>query len=74
MQIPGELLFVIRKLSGAYVTEPPSPDVGNGAGVVPYPPGEWVHIAEQPYERGTYEVRIYGTNRLYELARTTLTI
>jgi len=74
VEFPEGLLFVICKPSGAYITELPTPQVGTGAGVVPYPPGVWIHVVEQPYERRSYEVRVYGTSHRDELARATVEV
>jgi hypothetical protein len=74
IEIPERLMVVIRTPSGRYLQEQSNPNVIDGGGVVPYPPGEWFHIAEQPYERGAYEIRAYGTRHFYELTRATLIV
>ena len=66
---PFPVTFVIRTPDGRYI----QPLAHKSEPLVPrYPPGTRVHIVEQPYERGTYEVRVYApAPRWTEMARAT---
>ena len=69
---PFPVTLVIRTPEGRYI----QPFADNPEPLIPrYPLGTRVHIVEQPYERGTYEVRVYApTPRWVEMARATLNV
>lgn len=69
---PFPVTFVIRTPDGRYI----QPLAHKVDPLVPrYPPGTRVHIVEQPYGHGTYEVRVYApTSRWIEMARATLNV
>ena len=45
-------------------------DIVNGE----YPSGAWVHLVEQPYEEGNYEVRAYEAATGRELVRARVSV
>jgi hypothetical protein len=69
---PFPVTFVIRTPDGRYI----QPLARRVDPLIPrYPPGTRVHIVEQPYERGIYEVRVYAPGpRWIEMARATLNV
>lgn len=70
---PQDVRFVVRKPAGDLVMLWPDPASDDGF-VMPYPSGCWVHLVEQPYAAGRYEVRVYAVPEFYELTRATFDI
>jgi hypothetical protein len=70
---PESLVVLVRKPSGEFASLWPDPPLNDGF-VVPYPPGRWVHLVEQPYAAGRYEVRAYSVPGTVELIRGTFEI
>lgn len=71
--VPDTLRVVVQKPSGDLVELWPDPQLYDGF-LVPYPPGRWVHIVEQPYAAGHYEVRAYSAPEAFELIRATFVV
>lgn len=52
VELPDRVVMVLRTPTGRFLQDQSDPDVIDGGGAVPYPPGRWFHIPEQPTSLG----------------------